>query len=76
MICDDINFWQHKFCKQHLIQRFYCVVLVSHKFGYGLMDLGKMVVLAQSWRKAPIQLIKRLPKVNPDAYVKSTLAPF
>jgi hypothetical protein len=28
---------------------------VSHKFGFGLMDCGKMVQLAQDWKNVPEQ---------------------
>lgn len=45
------------------------LVVDSHKFGYGLMDCAKMVDIAESWKTAPPQLIKHMPKVSPDRWV-------
>lgn len=32
-----------------------CLFTVSHRYGYGLMDAGAMVELAQSWTNVPTQ---------------------
>ncbi|XP_067943629.1 proprotein convertase subtilisin/kexin type 6-like [Watersipora subatra] len=38
----------------------------SHKYGYGLMDCGKMVEMAESWQTVPEQLLSQLPVVFPQ----------
>lgn len=44
-------------------------LLVSHKFGFGLMDCAAMVDLAKSWRSAPRQLIYHTHVQQPTAWV-------
>ncbi|KAF6208084.1 hypothetical protein GE061_016534 [Apolygus lucorum] len=39
---------------------------VSHKFGYGLMDGGAIVSLAEQWTNVPPQHICKSPEVNDD----------
>lgn len=38
--------------------------LVSHKFGYGLMDGGALVTLAEQWTNVPPQKICRAKEDN------------
>lgn len=39
----------------------------SHKFGYGLMDAGKMVDIALTWRSLPSKVERTLEKHTPQA---------
>jgi len=44
---------------------------VSHKFGYGLMDGGKMVELAENWVNVPFQHICKADELNEDRPIQS-----
>lgn len=39
---------------------------VSHKFGYGLMDAGDMVSLAEQWTIVPSQHICKSQEINEE----------
>jgi proprotein convertase subtilisin/kexin type 5 len=39
---------------------------VSHKFGYGLMDAGDMVSLAEQWTNVPPQHICKSQEINEE----------
>ncbi|XP_065335368.1 furin-like protease 2 isoform X1 [Cloeon dipterum] len=43
---------------------------VSHKFGYGLMDAGAMVDLAEQWITVPSQHICKSPELNEDKQIQ------
>lgn len=45
----------------------------SHKFGYGLMDAGRMVELAQSWRTLPQQHICQSVIMVPNMIIPDTV---
>ncbi|KAL7296421.1 hypothetical protein TKK_0010430 [Trichogramma kaykai] len=45
---------------------------VSHKFGYGLMDAGAIVDLAEKWTNVPVQRICKSQEVNEDRQIEST----
>lgn len=47
--------------------------LVSHKFGYGLMDGGALVTLAEQWTNVPPQKICRAKEDNKQRWVVSWL---
>nr|CAD7425940.1 unnamed protein product [Timema monikensis] len=51
----------------------FCVPLVSHKFGYGLMDAGAIVSLAEQWTNVPLQHICKSQEVSEDRCVYSSL---
>lgn len=42
--------------------------LVSHKFGYGLMDGGALVTMAEQWTNVPSQKICRAREDNKQRY--------
>lgn len=42
---------------------------VSHKFGYGLMDAGKMVDLAADWAGVPPQHICKSREIREGMYI-------
>ena len=42
-------------------------VTVSHRFGFGLMDCGAMVDLAENWQTAPPQLKYHTHTQRPEA---------
>ncbi|KAG8225591.1 hypothetical protein J437_LFUL006683 [Ladona fulva] len=44
---------------------------VSHKFGYGLMDAGAMVTLAEQWTTAPPQHICKSQEINEEKEIQS-----
>lgn len=44
----------------------YFLYVVSHKFGYGLMDGEAMVVLAEQWTNVPNQHICKSQEINED----------
>nr|CAD7446278.1 unnamed protein product [Timema bartmani] len=46
---------------------------VSHKFGYGLMDAGAIVSLAEQWTNVPLQHICKSQEVSEDRCVYSSL---
>nr|CAD7261534.1 unnamed protein product [Timema shepardi] len=46
---------------------------VSHKFGYGLMDAGAIVSLAEQWTNVPLQHICKSQEVSEDRCVYSGL---
>ncbi|XP_034935212.1 furin-like protease 2 [Chelonus insularis] len=46
---------------------------VSHKFGYGLMDAGAMVELAEQWINVPPQHICKSQEINEDRPIDPTL---
>ena len=39
---------------------------VSHKFGFGLMDCGKMVQVAQQWKNVPEQHVCQFDRNDPQ----------
>lgn len=43
--------------------------LVSHKFGYGLMDGGALVTMAEQWTNVPLQKICRSREDNKQRFV-------
>ncbi|XP_043278342.1 furin-like protease 2 isoform X2 [Venturia canescens] len=45
---------------------------VSHKFGYGLMDAGAMVDLAEQWTNVPPQHICKSQEINEERSIDST----
>ncbi|XP_058802575.1 furin-like protease 2 isoform X2 [Phymastichus coffea] len=45
---------------------------VSHKFGYGLMDAGAIVSLAEQWTNVPAQRICKSQEINEDRQIDST----
>lgn len=45
---------------------------VSHKFGYGLMDAGAMVSLAEQWSTVPAQHICKSQEINEDRAIDAT----
>ncbi|XP_033231362.1 furin-like protease 2 isoform X2 [Belonocnema kinseyi] len=45
---------------------------VSHKFGYGLMDAGAMVSLAEQWTNVPPQHICKSPELNEERPIDPT----
>lgn len=55
---------------------YYCIdllflrVLVSHKFGYGLMNAGEMVALAEQWTTVPPQHICKSQEIAEERYVE------
>lgn len=44
--------------------------LVSHKFGYGLMDGGALVTMAEQWSNVPPQRICRASEDNKQRYTQ------
>lgn len=44
---------------------------MSHKFGYGLMDGGGMVALAEKWTTVPPQHICKSQEIAEERYTKS-----
>lgn len=42
------------------------MILVSHKFGYGLMDANAMVTLAEKWTPVPPQHICKSQEIAED----------
>lgn len=46
---------------------------VSHKFGYGLMDAGAMVSLAEQWTVMPAQHICKSREINEDRAIEGTI---
>ncbi|XP_059487314.1 furin-like protease 2 [Neocloeon triangulifer] len=46
---------------------------VSHKFGYGLMDAGAMVQLAEQWITVPSQHICKSPELNEEKSISPVL---
>ncbi|XP_063223097.1 furin-like protease 2 isoform X2 [Bacillus rossius redtenbacheri] len=47
---------------------------VSHKFGYGLMDAGAMVSLAEQWTNIPPQHICKSQELNEDRQIDQTFS--
>lgn len=47
--------------------------LVSHKFGYGLMDGGALVTMAEQWTNVPTQKVCRSREDNKQRYVSLML---
>lgn len=45
---------------------------ISHKFGYGLMDAGGMVSLAEQWTNVPPQHICKSREINEDRAIEGT----
>lgn len=45
---------------------------VSHKFGYGLMDAGAMVTLAEQWTTVPPQHICKSQEINEERQIDPT----
>ncbi|XP_049766242.1 furin-like protease 2 [Schistocerca cancellata] len=45
---------------------------VSHKFGYGLMDAGAMVALAEKWTNVPTQHICKSQEINEDRELEAS----
>ncbi|XP_012252633.2 furin-like protease 2 isoform X2 [Athalia rosae] len=45
---------------------------VSHKFGYGLMDAGAMVSLAEQWTNVPPQHICKSQEINEERSIEAT----
>lgn len=45
---------------------------VSHKFGYGLMDAGAMVSLAEQWTNVPPQHICKSREINEDREIEGS----
>ena len=45
---------------------------ISHKFGYGLMDAGAMVNLAEQWTNVPTQRICKSQEINEDRQIDPT----
>ncbi|XP_023247462.1 furin-like protease 2 [Copidosoma floridanum] len=45
---------------------------VSHKFGYGLMDAGAMVTLAEQWINVPAQRICKSQEISEDRQIEHT----
>lgn len=46
---------------------------VSHKFGYGLMDAGAMVSLAEKWTSVPAQHICKSREINEDRPIEGSV---
>ncbi|CAO1381843.1 unnamed protein product [Diamesa hyperborea] len=46
---------------------------VSHKFGYGLMDAGAMVSLAEKWTSVPAQHICKSREINEDRSIEGSV---
>lgn len=46
---------------------------ISHKFGYGLMDAGAMVSLAEQWNSVPAQHICKSREINEDRSIESSV---
>lgn len=46
---------------------------VSHKFGYGLMDAGAMVELAEQWTTVPAQHICKSREINEDRPIEGSV---
>lgn len=46
---------------------------VSHKFGYGLMDAGAMVTLAEQWMPVPNQHICKSREINEDRSIDGSV---
>lgn len=46
---------------------------VSHKFGYGLMDAGGMVSLAEKWNTVPAQHICKSREINEDRSIEGSV---
>lgn len=46
---------------------------VSHKFGYGLMDAGSMVSLAEKWSTVPAQHICKSREINEDRSIEGSV---
>ncbi|XP_052566318.1 furin-like protease 2 isoform X1 [Culex pipiens pallens] len=46
---------------------------VSHKFGYGLMDAGSMVSLAEQWTSVPPQHICKSREINEDRPIEGSV---
>lgn len=46
---------------------------VSHKFGYGLMDAGGMVNLAEKWTTVPAQHICKSREINEDRSIEGSV---
>lgn len=46
---------------------------VSHKFGYGLMDAGAMVSLAEKWNTVPAQHICKSREINEDRSIEGSV---
>uniref|UniRef100_W4VRF9 furin n=1 Tax=Corethrella appendiculata TaxID=1370023 RepID=W4VRF9_9DIPT len=46
---------------------------VSHKFGYGLMDAGAMVSLAEQWTNVPAQHICKSREINEDRQIEGSV---
>lgn len=46
---------------------------VSHKFGYGLMDAGGMVNLAEKWNTVPAQHICKSREINEDRSIEGSV---
>jgi len=57
------------FFKLTKIQISHNLFLVSHKFGYGLMDASGMVELAEQWVSVPSQHICKSPELTEDKYL-------
>ena len=45
----------------------------NHKFGYGLMDAGGMVELAEKWKSVPLQHVCQSPVITSDLPLPSTV---
>ena len=45
------------------------LLIVSHKFGYGLMDAAAMVTLAEQWTTVPPQHVCQTPADNSDRII-------
>ncbi|KAL1137834.1 hypothetical protein AAG570_009530, partial [Ranatra chinensis] len=45
---------------------------VSHKFGFGLMDGGKMVTLAEQWTTVPPQRVCKTPEILEERFIESS----
>lgn len=46
---------------------------ISHKFGYGLMDAGAMVGLAEQWTNVPAQHICKSREINEDRQIEGSV---
>jgi proprotein convertase subtilisin/kexin type 5 len=46
---------------------------ISHKFGYGLMDAGAMVSLAEQWTNVPAQHICKSREINEDRQIEGSV---
>lgn len=61
------------FCNFFFLNRHFFFFLVSHKFGYGLMDAGGMVALAEQWTTVPPQHICKSQEIAEERCAKLLL---